>query len=78
MNQSIESKKTIRLVSNIALLKESELRQYQNKMLELKEQVEQDSNNTLKKHKYNVVQTRFVQLKSTFKSLKQLEFQLHK
>lgn len=78
MNQSIEGKKTIRLVSSIALLKERELWQYRKKVLKLEQQIEDNSNNTLNKHKYNLAQARFTQLKTTIENLKQLELQLYK
>ncbi|MBF8149140.1 hypothetical protein ITJ86_04485 [Winogradskyella sp. F6397] len=78
MNPSIESKKTSRLLATIAIIKKRELRDYNHKVLELEKQIETNANHKLNSYKYQLIQSRLMKLKTTIKSLKQLELQLHK
>ena len=73
MTYSLEIEKTTRLVYSLAMIKENEIRLYEQKMLQLREVVNQHPNNLINEYRYNLAKTRHDQLKRTIKGLRRLE-----
>lgn len=73
MTYSFEIEKTTRLVCTLAMIKENEIRLYKEKMLELKEVLNQHPNSFVHEYRYNLAKTRHDQLKRTIKGLRRLE-----
>ena len=73
MADSLEIKKTTKLVYFIAQIKETEISFYERKVIQLKEIMDQDPNNSINEYKYNLAKMRYDQLKRTTKGLRRLE-----
>ena len=78
MRQSSTKYRTTKLVYMMYLIKEKELRCYEQKVLELEKITESDLSHNLYHHKYSLIRIRYKQLKKTIKNLRQLELELDK
>jgi len=78
MTAPTQSESTIRLVSLISLMKKMELCQSKKRILEIEKRIELDTSNSIHRHRYNLVNSRSKQLRTTIENLRQLELQLIK